>query len=183
MMNMSEKQISVLPLLNQWDRCSPITKSGWGSAVNLCKRLSSNPPWSEYRVISAFTLPTQPQVALEARQELAPQGTSINDWAAMGGKEYEVVPHVAAIAQWQTFVRLGAVYIQSHDLITTREVQQNWLHCRTHTVRSLIIMASWFKGNGSWDLRTQHTDVVERCGACEQSSYSYHLELTPLHLF
>lgn len=123
--NTSEKLISVLPLLNRWDRCSLTAKPGWGSSVNFCKRLSSNPPCSEYRGISACSLPAEPQVALKGRQELAPQGMSINDWAVMGGKEYEVVPHVAAIAQWQTFIRLGRVYIQSHDLIHVREVPQN----------------------------------------------------------
>lgn len=111
--SMSEKQISVLPLLNWWDRCSPIVKPGWGSAVNWCTRLSPNPPWFEYRGTSACSLPTQPQVALERRQELAPQGMSVNDWAAMGGKEYEVVQHLAAIAQWQTFIRLGTVWPSS----------------------------------------------------------------------
>lgn len=64
------------------------------------------------------------------------------DWTAMGGKEYEVVPCVAAIAQWQTFIRSGTVYIQSHDLIYVKEAPQNYCtakHTMFHDHNSIMI--------------------------------------------
>lgn len=108
---------------------------------------------------------------------------SINDWAATGRKEYEEVPDVAATAQWQTFIRLGIVYTQSHDLIhgrgTTKLAALPNAHSMLRDRNGIMIQ----RERELRPTRTTHGDVVESCGAYEQMSYICHLELMPLHLF
>lgn len=161
--NTSEKRISVLTLLNPCDRCSPTAKPGWGSAVNLCERLSTNPSCSEYGRISACSFPTQPQgAAVKTRQELAPQGMSINNWAATGEKEYEVVAHVAATAQWQTFITWNSLYPKSQSNLHERGTTKPAALPNAHAT---LLDRKWHhdsKENGSWDLHTQRTAMRRR---------------------
>lgn len=83
--NMLEKQTSVLPLLNRWDRCNCKNR------MRICYKLT-NPLWPEYRGISAHCLPFWPQLALERRQKWAPRGLPSKERAVIGGKKYEVIP-------------------------------------------------------------------------------------------
>lgn len=101
--------------------------------------------------------PSSLNVALEGRQELASQGMSINDWAAMGRKEYEVVPHVAATAQVTNFHQTwNSLYPKPRPNPCERYHKTSCVAV-THTLCSVIVMASWFRENGSWDLHAQHT--------------------------
>lgn len=181
--NTSEKQISVLTLLNPCNRCSPTAKPGWGSAVNLCERLSTNPHCSEPGV-------SQPAPFLcSLKGLLSRQG---KNWLPRGCPSVIELPwerrsmrwlHMSLLQLCDKLSTLGTIYIQSHNLICITEVRQNQLHWRTHTPHSLIINGIMIQREQ--ELRPAHTthcDVVERCGACEWSRYICHLELMPLHL-
>lgn len=156
-MNTSEKQISAPSLLNQWDKCSPIAKPGRGSVVNLRKSLSSNPPKCEYRGISACCLPIQPQCGSWGEARTGFPG-DVHQWLSCHGKEGiwggSTCGGYSSVTNFhQTW---NSLYPKPRPNPCERYHKTSCVAV-THTLCSVIVMASWFRENGSWDLHAQHT--------------------------